>query len=134
EEVFFEKGGSGQIEEVIVREKKGIGNLQKANMLLMFFSFSDITTLCGMNFAFNTNTTYSELIGAIEITSSDYREIYSNGSVHSAIAFKIPSVPIPIKASEDYQKIFCIPVAFGLGTYNYTEGTILDIELIINQD
>ncbi len=134
EEVMFEKGGTCQIEEVIVREKKGTGALQKANMLLMFFKKSDIVTACGADFAWTANTTSAELIGAIEIAAADYREYYSGGAAESAIAFKIPTQPIPIVVTEDYQKIFCIPVGLGVGTTNYSTDSELDIELVVNQD
>ena len=133
EEVMFEKGGTCQIEGVIVREKKGSGTLQKLNMLIMFLKYSDIVTLCGQNFAWTALTPYTAKVGEIEIETADYREESSGGAVYNASAHKILAKPIPIKADEDWQRVFAVAVNLGSeGTY--TENTELDIELIINQD
>ena len=133
EEAMFEKGGSCQVEGVVVREKKGSGALIKANLLIMFLKYSDIVTACGENFAWTALTPYTAKIGEIEIETADYRDEQSAGAVYNASAHKILTKPIPIKVDEDWQRLFVVVVNLG-SEITYSTGTELDIELIVNQD
>lgn len=131
---FTEKGGSGEVTHIIIREKKGSGSLIKANLLIMFFKNSDITTAPGNAFVWTAGTTVLDLIGKVEIETTDYVDIKNNGTADASIAIVALNPVLPLKMTEDWQDILAVIVSLETNAITYPTDGDFDMELIVNQD